>query len=357
MPCAGRPASRLTAPPEASKIAPVTIGDLLGTLASPALGIFIGWFLLKSRFNFDRVFRWPVARGNRQWLYAWLFGIAISWFVMGIAYLDRLCEVQRLPDCGPLASVLGGILAGLAVGMLGKCPLWLVLGSGMTSLWALIALGAWMAGLVVGQHSSLVIPFARIQEVGLLDFGWQGLNDYIGIPRWIVLMVAGLGLGAWMIRLPVSVRPGWLEWPKQGVAIGFIVVVGWLLALAGGNFGGMNLVEAVDDVWTGLTGGSLWIRPALLMAVGLAGWGFITMLRTGKLFSDPVGDHVEIVVLLGASFLLGIACALAKGDPVAHCLFGAGVLQASSLLFTGGMWGGAVLFGRIGRMFERKGGG
>jgi hypothetical protein len=334
----------------------VTISDILGILASLALGAYLGWFVLRSSFSFDRVFRWPVARDNHEWLRSFLFALAIAWVAMGVAYLNRWCEVQRLPDCGPVASILGGMLVGVSVGMLGQCPVTIILASGATSIWALIALAAWVSGIVAGLHATwLVMAFARIQEFGLLDFGWQGLNDFAGIPRWIALLLAGVALGAWMVSHPVVVRRSRMEWPKQGAILGIVIVVGWALALAGGNWGGMNLVEAVDDVWTGLTGGVLEFRPALLMLLGLAGWGFISMLRSGKLFSDPVVEPMQVVVLVAASFLLGLACALAKGDPVAHCLFGAGVLQASSLLFAGGMWGGAAIFGRLGKRLVRKG--
>jgi len=335
----------------------VTIGDILGIVASLALGAMLGWLVLRSNFSFDRVFRWPIARDNHEWLNAYLLAMAIAWLAMGVAYLNRWCDVQRLPDCGPLASIIAGMLVGVAVGMLGQCPMTIIHGAGMTSIWALIAVASWISGIVAGDHATwMVMAFARIQEIGLLDFGWQGLNDYAGIPRWIALLVAGAALGAWMIGRPVAIRRSRMEWPKQGAILGFIIVAGWALALHGGNWGGMNMTEAVDDVWTGLTGGVLEFRPALLMALGLAGWGFISMMRSGKLFSDPVNDPIQVLVLIGASFLLGLACALAKGDPVAHCLYGAGVLQSSSLLFVGGMWTGAAIFGRVGKRMVRKGG-
>ena len=335
----------------------MTLGDILGIFAAVALGGLLGWLVLRSYFSFDRVFRWPVAKDNHEWLRAYMIAMAIAWLAMGIAYLNRWCDVQRLPDCGPVASILGGMLVGISVGMLGQCPVTIIMGAGMTSLWALISLTAFISGIVAGMHATwLVILFARIQEIGLLDFGWQGLNDFAGIPRWIALLVAGVALGGWMIRYPVVVRRSRMEWPKQGAILAFIMVAGWALALAGGNWGGMNIVEAVNNVWIGLTGGVLEFRPALFMLMGLAGWGFIAMLRTGKLFSDPVNDPIQLVVLVGASFLLGLACALAKGDPVAHCLYGASVLQASSLLFVGGMWGGAAIFGKLGKRMVRKGG-
>lgn len=335
----------------------MTIADILGIVASMALGALLGWFVLRSHFSFDRVFRWPVARNNHEWLRSFLFAMVIAWIAMGVGYLNGWCDVQRLPDCGPMASIIGGMLAGISVGMLGQCPVTIILGAGMTSIWALIAVFAWVSGVIAGTHATwLVMIFDSAQEIGLLDFGWQGLNDYAGIPRWIALLVAGVGLGVWMIGQPVVVGRSRMEWPKQGAILGFIIVVGWALALAGGNWGGMNMVEAVNDVWIGLTGGVLEFRPALLMMIGLAGWGFVSVVRTGKLFSDPVTDPTQVGVLIGASFLLGLACALAKGDPVAHCLYGAGVLQSSSLLFVGGMWGGAAIFGRMGKRLVRKGG-
>jgi len=326
----------------------MTEGDILGILAALALGVFLGWLLDRSRFNFDKVFRWPSAKGNREWMYAWLFALSVVWLAMGIAFLNHWCDVQKLPDIGPIASLLSGFLSGAAIGLLGQCPLTIVLGAGAMSLWALAAFASWAAGLLVGLHTVLAIPIVGIQG-WLINYGWQGVSDFIGIPRWIVLLVFAVGFMVWMMRLPVSVRPKQMEWPKQGVLFGVAVSIGWLLALKGGNFGGLNLVEAVDDVWVGLTGGKLWLRPALLVSVGMAGWGFVRSIRMGKVFADPLKEWKPALALAGAAFLLGLAGALGKGCPLAHAFFGTGILHFGSLLFVAGMWGGGALMGRLGR--------
>jgi hypothetical protein len=155
-----------------------------------------------------------------------------------------------------------------------------------------------------------------------------------------------------MLRLPVRVRPGWMEWPRQGLLFGVVISVGWLLALKAGNYNGLNLVDAVEDAWTGLTGGKLWLRPALLLCLGLGAWGFLRAIRTGRVFSDPIGGWRAALALVGAAFLLGLAGALGKGEPLAYAFFGAGILQTSAILFVAGMWGGGALIGRA--SFRRR---
>lgn len=333
----------------------MNMGEVSGIVLAPALGFLFGWLLDRSRFNFDKVFRWPYARNSRDWLRSWFVALALVWLAMGVAYFNRWCDVQKLPEVGPLASLLGGAVSGAAIALLGQCPLTISVGAGALSLWALVAFASWMAGLLAGMYTVVALPLERLQAVGLQGYGWQALNDFIGVPRWILLLLAGGVMAGWLMRFAVRVRPGLMEWPKQGALFGIAVVVGWALALKGGAFGGLNLVEAVRDLSSGLGGGALWVRPSLLFALGLGLWGFVRSIRGGgRFFADSVGGWHAVPWLVGAGFLLGLAGVLAKGDPLAHAFFGAGVLQFSSILFVAGMWGAGMIMPRI--LGEKKGG-
>jgi len=344
----------------------MTLTDALPLLAGLALGAWLARLVEKSGFSLDRVLRWGAAYGQREWRRAWWLALALLWLASSMLSLTYLRDAARPIPLGPLAAVVAGLIAGAAVAILSGDVVSLGFGLGRTCLVSTTAFVAWVGGCLLAAHG----PLAPLTG-WLRSFGAGGLDEArlpglagaatalagehlrpVGeaVAAFFVPAAAALFVFVLLLRAPVRVSPGRMEWPKQGAGLALLVALGWALAIWGGETSGLNAVSAVETVREAAVGGRLWLHPSLLVTAGLVGYALLKSLRQRTLFPRTVASRRHAVVVVAAGGLLGVASAVAGGDPSAHAFFGLSTLSVGSLLFAVSIWIGARLAGR----FERR---
>lgn len=309
------------------------------------LGGALARLLHRSGFSLDRAFRWAMLRGDPTWFRGYAFALCGVWILLGLGALGPWRDLGQPLAVSPLATMLAGFASGLAIGVLAGCPLSLGAGAGGTDVRAVAAFAAWVGGVLLGTRGPLAPFFEWIQRAGPAELRAMRLAELLGVPQALLLLACGAAAFAWLSRAPVRVAPGTVEWPKLGAWLAGLTLAGWAVARHGGETGGLNAVEAVDDAWSGVTGAPLWLAPSVLAGVGLLATAFAGAVGGRRLVPATVVSWPDLAILLAGGGLLGLASALAGGDPASRALFGMGVLHLGSAVFTLALCCGAWLVG------------
>jgi len=343
----------------------MTLTDALPLLAGLALGALLARLVERSGFTVDRAIRWGSTYGQREWRLAWWSALALLWLTASVLSLTPFRDAGHPIAVGPVAAVVAGLIAGPAMGVLGGDVVSLGFGLGRTCLHSAVGFLAWIGGYLIAAHG-LAAPLTRwlrAAGAGGLDemrlAGVAGSATALGgehlrplgeaLVAFLVPAAAGLFVIVRLLREPVRVSPGRMEWPKQGFGLALLVVLGWALAVHGGEASGLNAVAAVETVRAAAIGGQLWLHPSLLVTAGVIGYGLLKALRLRTFFPRTVASKRHAVVVVVAGGALGVASALAGGDPSAHAFFGMSTLSVGSMLFVVSAWIGARLAGRFDR--------
>ncbi|MEK7476095.1 MAG: YeeE/YedE thiosulfate transporter family protein [Candidatus Coatesbacteria bacterium] len=343
----------------------MTLTDALPLLAGLALGAWLARLVEKSGFSLDRVLRWGASYGQTEWRRAWVLALALLWLASAALSLTPLHDAAKPIPVGPVAAVVAGLIAGAAMAILAGDVVSLGFGMGRTCLVSTTAFAAWVAGYLLMSHgplASLTVWLRSIGPAGLEESRLPGLagaasalaGEHLrpvgeAVAAFLVPAALGLIACARLLREPVRVSPGRMEWPKQGAGLALLVALGWAIAIWGGETSGLNAVSAVETVREAAMGGRLWLHPSLLVTAGLVGYAFLKSLRLRTLFPRAVSSKRHAVIVVAAGGLLGVASAVAGGDPSAHAFFGLSTLSVGSMLFAVSTWMGARFAGRFDR--------
>ncbi len=316
----------------------VRLAEAFFVLAGLSLGIFLGWLMDRSRFALDRMPARIRPGIDPESMRIYALALAVAWAVMALSAPLSISGRMTVPPVGLSTAALAGFAAGAMMTLLAGGPLSFLLGAGATRLSGLVVFFFWFAGVIAGSNGLLAPAVEWLQKAGPRD---QSLAELLGAPAWMLFAAFSVALMIALLRVPVRVRIGTMEWPKQGFGFGLLLCAGWGLALYGGDSEGLNAVQAVGAVWEGFTGGRLWLQPSLLVGVGLAVWGFLGACRRREFFSSGPGSSGEFIFLAMGGFLLGLACALAGADPAARLFFSVSSLSVGGCLFAIAFWLGA----------------
>lgn len=322
----------------------MTMTEWLGVAAAILLGGLTGRLLDRSGFSFDRAFRAPALDGDAESLRGWLLGLSL--LLLGAGALGAAgIEPVRPGPLGPVAAVLAGLVAGIAGAIIAADPLTVTHGAGRTRLPHVVALLGWVGGVAAGSAGALGQLVVWIGGAGPWEIREVRLSDLAGLPAWAVQLGVGALIAVRLLRVTVEVRPGRMEWPRTGTGIALGVAAGAALAVLGGESSGLNAVTAARTVIDAPMVGKLWLHPSLLVGCGLLLHGFMAALREGRLFPGLPGVPGSLAIRGAAGFMLGLACALAGGDPVSHACFGLPALSLGSAVFVLACGCGALLMG------------
>lgn len=301
----------------AGRVAPVILAAVTGLVA----GLLMGFVLQRGQLCFHSAIA-GAWEGRFLLVRAWALGVAVG--AVGLAVVFLLPGTDGL-DRGlpftPVANVVGGVLIGVGMAVARSCVsgLFYKLGAGM--LGALVGLLGWGAGELLARQVSLPGPTV----LGGGDAAT--LPGVLGVPRLVVALVVLALVGLVLWRRPGRDVPQhrwqW-GWRTLGLALGGVLVAGWVLASLGGAGFGPSTVGAVASVASGAP--SYWLVFFLL---GIVPGGFLA-----ARFFGGVAVRGETPVRYGqlavGGVLLGAGGWIAGGCNLGHGLSGLAQLNVSS---------------------------
>ena len=316
---------------------------MLASVGAIVVGAILGRLLDRSGFSLARAFQWGRIQGDGDAFRAYWLALALLWLLAAVAPRAFSRDYSQALLISPLAAMLAGFVAGLALRMLDADPQSLAVGAGRFRPVAWIGLTGWIVGVLVGGHGPMVPLMSWIRGAGPVEIRDLTVGGLFALSPAVLGPLLAIGITGWLLRAPVTIRPGIPEWPMQAAGLALLAFAGWGLAWLGGEGGVPNGVSAVEEIWHGFAEGRLWLRPSLLAGVGLLAYGVSRGVAPAA--RDP--GKVEITGRAAAGVLLGLSSALAGGDPAAHAIFGCSRLALPSMVYVVALWCGGWLMGLL----------
>ena len=317
-------------------------------IAGLVAGAALGYVLQRAGLCFHSMFA-TAWTGSTRLLRGWLLAVGVAAVGLSLIYASSAFDgLNEGLAFRPVGNIVGGLMigVGMAIGRTCASGLFYKLGTGM--LGASVGIVGWIAGELVATRVDVPGPT-------VLGGGTEGtFTDLLGIPRLvgaIVLLAVVIGVCVLLARReggdePRSAFDGsqpdarW-SWQRTGIAVGAMVVVGWLLAGVSDTSFGPSTVGASASVQAG---SPLWWLIAFL--VGLVPGANLAARRSGDLHvrgETPV-RYGQLVV---GGFLLGAGGFIAGGCNLGHGLSGAAQLNVASWVAVAAMAVGVGVTRRI----------
>lgn len=319
-------------------------------------GILLGFVLQRGGLCFHSMFA-SAGRGDTRLLRGWLLGVGIGSVGLSLLYLSSAYGgLNEGLAFRPVRNILGGLIIGIGMAVARSCAsgLFYKLGTGM--LGAGVGIVAW----ILGEYLASRISYTGFVGTTALGGGEQAtFAGVLGLPRLvtsIILLVLAIGVCLLLRRGRAdldsdppagsgaydSTQPDhrW-SWQRTGVALGVVLVLGWVLAGIGGAGYGPSTVGATASV---VVGSPSWWLIAFL--VGLVPGGNLGARVSGDLWvrgEQPVryGQLAAGGVLLGAGGWIGGGC------NIGHGLSGVAQLNVASWVAVAAMAIGVIVTRRL----------
>lgn len=311
-------------------------------LAGALAGTGMGYVLQRGQLCFNSMFA-DAWQGRFLLLRGWALAVALGAVGLAVLYLTPLgAGLNTGLAFRPVANVVGGLLIGWGMAIAQSCVSGLLYKFGAGMLGGAVGIGGWIAG-------ELAVRQVRLPGPTVLPGGDDAtIPGIVGLPRLLVavlILAAVIGvLWRWGGREPhrrrgandagrrsagagTAQRRHWQwNWPTLGLALGAVLVLGWVLAAVGGVDFGPSTVGASAGVAAGDP--NLWLIAFLL---GIILGGGVAARSTGVL--EPRGEtRIRYLRLLAGGFLLGAGGWIAGGCNLGHGLSGMAQLNVSSLV-------------------------
>ncbi|OGK93636.1 MAG: hypothetical protein A2X50_17405 [Candidatus Rokubacteria bacterium GWF2_70_14] len=218
---------------------------------------------------------------------------------------------------------------------------------------ALAALGLALGG-VAAERGALAALTRQISGVGLATAGTSSLPALIGLPAWLVILIALVGAGGLLWRLPrPAPTPGRWGWPVTGAIIGLLGVGAWVSGSRAGWHWGLSITGPSRSLLeAGLLGSpeSFTWGAVMLIGIPLGSWAS-ARLRGPFAWRAPAPAALPRRFLGGV--LMGAGGTLAGGCNIGNALTGLSILSVHSLIATAAIAAGGVLGVRVSAWRDR----
>lgn len=212
---------------------------------------------------------------------------------------------------------------------------------------ALAALGFALGG-VAEERGALAALTRQISDIAFATAGTSSLPALIGLPAWLVILIALVGVGCLLWRLPPAApTPGRWGWPVTGAIIGLLGVGAWV----SGSRAGWNWGLSITGPSRSLLEAGLLASPesfnwgaVMLIGIPLGSWAS-ARLRGSIAWRAPAPAALPRRFLGG--ILMGAGGTLAGGCNIGNALTGLSILSVHSLIATAAMAAGGVLGIRV----------
>ncbi|MDR9437507.1 MAG: YeeE/YedE family protein [Thiohalophilus sp.] len=321
-----------------------------GLLAGLLYGLVARHFDLDMMQAVRNVFRDSSHRQLLAVATAMLVAILGTYWLEAAGTVDIASAGYRNGQFDWLGVLLGGLLFGIGASLGGQDAARVFVNAAGGDLRALLVL-------------SVFIIFATITQFGLLESvrlwltgqtaihlagGDAGIASMLGLPGWLVLLVIGGALAAY-IALRWK-RGGQVSLLVAGGIIGLITVASWYVTgvLAFDDFNpkapsGITASGPMSRIgMLVIAGDTPRLSYAVSFVIGLAVIGFVYSLLRGQFRFTPIPGGKLGSSILGAA-LMGIGATVAYGCNVGQGLTGFSTLSLESLLAVVGMFLGVMI--------------
>ncbi len=320
-------------------------------------GILLGFVLQRGGLCFHSMFA-GAGRGDTRLLRGWLLGVGIGSVGLSLLYLSSAYGgLNEGLAFRPVRNIVGGLIIGIGMAVARSCAsgLFYKLGTGM------LGAGVGIVGWILGEYLASRISYTGFVATTTLGGGEEGtFAGVLGLPRLvtsIILLVLVVGLCLLLLRLERteldrdagtdhgvydSTQPDrrW-GWQRTGAALGVVLVLGWVLAGAGGAGYGPSTVGATVST---VAGSPSWWLIAFL--VGLVPGGHLGARVGGEVWVRGE-QSVRYAQLATGGVLLGAGGWIAGGCNIGHGLSGVAQLDVASWVAVAAMAAGVIVTRRL----------
>ena len=297
-------------------------------------GLGLGYILQRGDFCFHSTMRGLFQKPAELDLFrAYLLTLLIA--VPLVALMRWMGWISPwIAPFAPQANIFGGIIFGVGMVVAATCitGLFYKLGHGM--LGTLVALATWAIGDILTYRG----PLSGLRD-GLNANPLTRSGATVDVPTLLgpatpfVLLLAGIGIGAYLWRSPRGERGKLWSWLPLGIATGLFTASAWLLAQAGGSnypYGTSSVPTQLFDAVVNSSSLSIWIPLSLVMLIPGA---FVASYLSGTLWvrGETMGRYAE---LAAGGLLMGIGAGIAGGCNLGHSLIGVPLLSLGSIATT-----------------------
>ena len=304
---------------------PATVPMVITGLLS---GGALGYVLQRSGLCFHAMFASAWQRDTTL-LRGWLLGVGVGSVGLSLIYLVSSYDLNRGLAFRPVQNIVGGLVIGFGMVVARSCAsgLFYKLGAGM--LGASVGIIGWVVGELAATHVHLGGPTVLPGGSDATITGLLGVPRLLGSLVLLVVVVAvcrRLSRGRPLVPADQDrSMPGsrW-AWPRTGLALGAVLILGWVLAGAGGVGFGPSTVGASAGIQSGHPN---WWLVAFL--VGLVPGAHVAARVAGD-WRPRAELPVRYLKLVAGGFLLGAGGWVAGGCNLGHGLSGTAQLNVSS---------------------------
>lgn len=332
---------------------------LLAVLAGGGLGFVLarGDFCFHSTWR--RLFGDPA---NTSLVRAYAVLLIVSTPVVQILIATGVIS-PFIPAFAPRAAIFGGVLFGAGMVIAKTCVsgMFYKLGAGMLGM--VVAIIGWAIGDIATWRG----PLSGTRE-WLNDRPITSGDDALTVTSWLgpfgalLVVLAGLGLGAWVARDEAVAVPSHdaltgsapkLQGVRLGLAAGAVMSVAWLLVRWHGADYSYGTSSVPSNIWNGLVnnGDIAWWIPLGLISVIL---GALVAAVAGNTLLVRGEESKRYVELAGGALVMGVGAGIAGGCNLGHSMVGVPLLSVGSIVTTIAIVAGVFGADRALRSFSRR---
>jgi uncharacterized membrane protein YedE/YeeE len=327
-----------------------------------AVVIPLGYTLQRGGFCMNTAFRSLVFERDLSVFRGYVLILLIN--LVAVHLLDEfaIITITMAPFFWP-AILVGGFVFGIGMVLAGGCTSGSCYRAGKGMVGSFVAL----LGFAIGATTmgwGLLRPVQVFLRGPVLDVYGQEATLYNIIPvdhpavKWIVIGVATVLGGVWLLRAPKQkYQVGW-GWRRTGLALGVLSVLAWIASGATGRDYGLSVTQPTVSLFRYFTAGEAGgINWGTYLVIGLVGGAFLAAL-VAREFSLRLPSPGRLLQQFGGGLLMGLGASVAGGCNIGHGITGVSVLAVSSLVATFftilGVWAMTwVIYRGVGRTVQR----
>jgi len=268
-----------------------------------------------------------------------------------------------VPPFAPWAALVGGGLFGVGMVIAKTCisGMFYKFGAGMVAM--IVAIAAWAAGDIVtwrGPLRGLRESLNQNPITATADDGAEQvatLTSWLGPLGFVLLILAGLGLAAWVARDEAVAVPSHdaltgsapkLSGVRLGLATGWVMTLAWLLTRWHGFDYSFGTSSVPSQIWNAVVNGadiSWWIPLGLISVIP----GALIAAVAGNTLWVRGEEPKRYVELVAGAAVMGVGAGIAGGCNLGHSMVGVPLLSMGSIVTTVAIAAGVFLADRASR--------